>query len=185
MGPGHFGLLDLGEGVQKFSCHYEADLDHGGSSVLDIRPLLWKDGWPAAGDNLKGGTFEIESLRSGNALELAVQGVPVGGARGRRGGGPPGARGGSAPIPNQEVAQVSPAWPPGNIDVRLGNYLIQAQQKWTITPVADVGGYPGSPYFKITLAGTDRALAATEDGELDRRAPVFRRAGTVLASSTS
>ena len=166
VGPGHFGLLDLGEGVQKFSCHYEADLDHGGSSVLDIRPLLWKDGWPAAGDNLKGGTFEIESVRSGNALELAVQGVPVGGARGRRGGGPPGVRGGGAPIPNQEVAQVSPAWPPGNIDVRLGNYLIQAQQKWTITPVADVGGYAGSPYFKITLAGTDRALTATEDGEL-------------------
>ena len=28
------------------------------------------------------------------------------------------------------------------------------------------GGYPGSPYFKITIAGTDRALAATGDGEL-------------------
>jgi len=25
--PGHFGLLDLGSGLQKFSCHYEADLD--------------------------------------------------------------------------------------------------------------------------------------------------------------
>src|SRR3954468_21499322 len=23
IGPGHFGLLDLGDGVQKFSCHYE------------------------------------------------------------------------------------------------------------------------------------------------------------------
>src|SRR5207244_9092506 len=30
--PGHFGLLDMGEGVQKFSCHYEADLDRGGAS---------------------------------------------------------------------------------------------------------------------------------------------------------
>jgi arabinan endo-1,5-alpha-L-arabinosidase len=38
VGPGHFGLLDLGDGVQKFSCHYEADLDRGGASVLDIRP---------------------------------------------------------------------------------------------------------------------------------------------------
>jgi arabinan endo-1,5-alpha-L-arabinosidase len=38
VGPGHFGLLDLGEGVQKFSCHYEADLDRGGASVLDVRP---------------------------------------------------------------------------------------------------------------------------------------------------
>ena len=61
IGPGHFGLLDLGEGVQKFSCHYEADLDRGGASVLDIRPLLWKDGWPVAGENLKEGTYEIES----------------------------------------------------------------------------------------------------------------------------
>ena len=23
IGPGHFGLLDLGDGVEKFSCHYE------------------------------------------------------------------------------------------------------------------------------------------------------------------
>ena len=32
--------------------------------------------------------------------------------------------------------------------------------------VPDAGGYPGSPYFKITIAGTDRALAATADGEV-------------------
>jgi hypothetical protein len=32
----------------EFSCHYEADLDRGGASVLDIRPLLWKNGWPVA-----------------------------------------------------------------------------------------------------------------------------------------
>jgi arabinan endo-1,5-alpha-L-arabinosidase len=39
--PGdHFGLLDLGCGVQKFSGHDEADPDRGGGSVLDIRPLL-------------------------------------------------------------------------------------------------------------------------------------------------
>jgi arabinan endo-1,5-alpha-L-arabinosidase len=44
--------------------------------------------------------------------------------------------------------------------------MVQAQQKWTITPVANSGGYPGSPYFKITIAGTDRALAATEDAEV-------------------
>jgi arabinan endo-1,5-alpha-L-arabinosidase len=53
IGPGHFGLLDLGQGVQKFSMHWEADLDRGGASVLDIRPLLWKGGWPVAGENLK------------------------------------------------------------------------------------------------------------------------------------
>ena len=61
IGPGHFGLLDCGDGVQKFSCHYEADLDKGGISVLDIRPLQWRNGWPVAGENLKGGKYEIES----------------------------------------------------------------------------------------------------------------------------
>jgi arabinan endo-1,5-alpha-L-arabinosidase len=188
IGPGHFGLLDLGEGVQKFSCHYEADLDKGGASVLGIRPLLWKDGWPVAGDNFKDGTYEIESVRTGTALELAVEGVPVGGRRARRGGGAgfggPGGTGrtngitggpsGSGfgarvvgpPIPPQDVAQVSTNWPAGSIDVRLANYLVQAQQRWTITAVTKAGGYPGSPYFKITIAGTDRTLAATEAGEL-------------------
>ncbi len=92
VGAGHFGLLDLGEGVQKFSMHWEADLDKGGASVLDIRPLLWKDGWPVAGENLKEGAYEIESVRTGTALELAVEGMPVGGrrARGASGGAPAG-----------------------------------------------------------------------------------------------
>ncbi|MDM7998326.1 MAG: family 43 glycosylhydrolase [Acidobacteriota bacterium] len=167
VGPGHFGLLDLGDGVQKFSCHYEADLDRGGASVLDIRPLLWKDGWPVAGDNVREGTYEIESARTGTALELAVQGTPVGGARGRPSGGPGGMFSGTGGvIPSQEASQVSQDWPAGNIDVRLSNYMIQAQQKWTITPVPNAGGYPGSPYFKITIAGTDRALAATDEAEL-------------------
>ena len=48
----------------------------------------------------------------------------------------------------------------------MAPYLLQAQQKWAIAPVASAGGYPGSPYFKITIAGTDRALAATADAEL-------------------
>ncbi len=184
IGPGHFGLLDLGDGVQKFSCHYEADLDRGAASVLDIRPLLWKDGWPVAGENLKEGTYQIESLRTGTALELAVEGVPVGGRRARRG--PPGAGGGPVttnaasgpsaggifggtgrgPIPLQDVAQVSTNWPAGNIDPRMANYLDQAQQKWTFTAVTNAGGYPGSPYFKISIAGTDRVLAVTDGAEL-------------------
>ena len=29
------------------------------------------------------------------------------------------------------------------------------------------GGYPGAPVLKITIAGTDRALAAAADGELE------------------
>jgi arabinan endo-1,5-alpha-L-arabinosidase len=175
IGPGHFGLLDLGSGVQKFSCHYEADLDRGGASVLDIRPLLWKDEWPAAGENVKEGTYEIESVRTGTALEPAVQGVPVGGGRGGAAGGRGGAAGGrgggmfggtGGVIPPQDVMQISGNWPAGNIDLRLSSYLIQAQQKWTITPVVNAGGYPGSPYFKILIAGTNRALAATDEAEL-------------------
>ena len=71
-----------------------------------------------------------------------------------------------APIPAQDVAEVSAKWPTGNIDARLTVYLCQAQQKWTIAPAHNAGGYPGAPYFKITIAGTNRALAATEDGEL-------------------
>jgi len=71
-----------------------------------------------------------------------------------------------SPIPPQDAAQVSTNWPSGNIDARMANYLCQAQQKWAITTVPNAGGYPGSPYFKITVAGTDRALTATADAEL-------------------
>lgn len=163
IGPGHFGLLDLGDGVQKFSCHYEADMDRSGRSVLDIRPLLWKDGWPVAGDNFQEGTYEIQSDRSGFALELGVDFVRLNnGARGgfRAPAGP------VAPVPGQDLAQVQPNWPAGDIVLRLSDYMVRPQQKWTVTPVPNVGGYPGSPYFKITIAGTDRALAATADREV-------------------
>jgi arabinan endo-1,5-alpha-L-arabinosidase len=190
IGPGHFGLLDLGEGVQKFSLHYEADLDRGGVSVLDIRPLLWRDGWPVAGDNLVAGTYTIESARTGTVLELAVQGSPVGGFRQRRGGppgsgivgsGPPSSgppQGGpppdgspfapqiGPPIADQEPAQVAANWP-AITGVRLAPAMLQAQQEWVIAPVADVGGYPGAPYFRITVAGTERSLTATKGGELE------------------
>ena len=172
VGPGHFSLLDMGDGVQKFSCHYEADLDRGGASVLNIRPLLWKDGWPVAGENVEEGTYKIESVSTGTALELAVEGVPVGGRSGmakRRVGGGGGM---DEVIPPQNAADVSRNWPSENIDLRLSNYMLQAQQKWTIKPVVNAGGYPGSPYFKIIIAGTDRALAATEDAELVT-VPVF------------
>jgi arabinan endo-1,5-alpha-L-arabinosidase len=183
IGPGHFGLLDLGEGVQKFSLHYEADLDRGGVSVLDIRPLLWRDGWPVAGDNLVAGTYTIESARTGTVLELAVQGFPVGGFRQRRGAPPapgtsqdgPPADGSpfapqiGPPIADQEPADVAANWP-AITNVRLAPAMLQAQQKWAIAPVAGVGGYPGAPYFRITIAGTERSLTATRGGELNATA---------------
>lgn len=158
VGPGHFGLIDQGEDVQKFSLHYEADLDRGGRSVLAIRSLLWQDGWPIAGDDFGGGTFAIESVRSGFTLELGVEAVPLSTTRPRRG-----ETGPIAAIPDQDVAVVSQNWPAGDIEIRIADYMLQAHQKWTITPVAGVGGYMGSPYFKITVAGTGRALAATKD----------------------
>jgi arabinan endo-1,5-alpha-L-arabinosidase len=166
IGAGHFGLLDLGDEVQKFSLHFEADLDRGGQSVLDIRPLLWEDGWPVAGENFKEGSYEIQSARTGTSLEMAVEGSPVGGPRGRGGFGGRGRGEPPAPVPDQDPSQVNENWPAGPTPARMMQYMVQAQQKWDITPVADVGGYPGSPYFKITVAGTDRALAATEEAEL-------------------
>ncbi len=162
-GPGHFGLFDLGGGVQKMSCHYEADLDQSGRSVLGIRPLLWKNGWPVAGDNFKEGTYEIESERRGYALELVVDFVRMaGGMRGfNRNNDEP-----IKPVPSQELADVIKTWPTGNIDVRAGDYMFRPHQKWTITAAPGAGGYLGAPYYKIVIAGTDRALAATAQAEV-------------------
>jgi arabinan endo-1,5-alpha-L-arabinosidase len=59
---------------------------------------------------------------------------------------------------------------PANTNVRLSPAMLQAQQKWTIAPVANAGGYPGAPYFRITIAGTERSLTATTGGELSATA---------------
>ena len=162
-------MLDLGNDVEKFSLHYEADLDRGGVSVLDIRPLLWRDGWPVAGDNLTAGVYSIESVRTGTVLELAVQGFPVGGFRQRRGGppgsGPPPEPQPGPPVADQEPAQVAAKWP-ATTPVRLAPAMLQAHQKWVIAPVPGAGGYPGAPYFRITIAGTERSLTATAEREL-------------------
>ena len=39
-------------------------------------------------------------------------------------------------------------------------------QKWTITAAPDSSGYLGGHYYKIVIAGTDRALAATADARV-------------------
>lgn len=162
IGPGHFGRMVIGEGVQKMSCHYEADLDQSGRSVLGIRPLLWKNGWPVAGDNFKEGTYEIESERRGYALELAVDFVRMpGGMRFNRNNNEP-----VKPVASQELTDVIKTWPTGNIGLRIGDYLFRPHQKWAIAAVPGAGGYPGGPYYKIVIAGTDRALAATAEAEV-------------------
>jgi arabinan endo-1,5-alpha-L-arabinosidase len=72
IGPGQFGRL-IDDGVEKFSCHYEADTSKTGRAVLDIRPLLWTaDGWPAAGKNVKDGTYQIRSKTAATALQVAA-----------------------------------------------------------------------------------------------------------------
>jgi len=162
IGPGHFGRVVIEPGVQKMSCHYEADLDQSGRSVLGIRPLLWKDGWPVGGENVKAGTYEIESVRRGYALQLKVDFVRMpGGMRFNRNSTEP-----VKPVPSQELADVIKTWPTGDIGLRINDYMFRPEQKWTVTPVPDAGGYLGGPYYKITIAGTDRALAATADSEV-------------------
>jgi arabinan endo-1,5-alpha-L-arabinosidase len=163
IGPGHFGHMILENGVEKMSLHYEADLDQGGRSVLGILPLLWKDGWPVAGDQFKEGTYEIESVRRGYALELAVDFTRMaGGMRGfNRNNDEP-----IKPVPAQELTDVIKTWPAENINVRIGDYMSRPHQKWTITDAPDTTGYLGGPYYKIVVSGTDRALAATAAAEL-------------------
>lgn len=163
IGPGHFGRIIVGEGIEKMSCHYEADLAQGGRSVLGIRPLVWKNGWPVAGDNIKNGNYEIESERRGYALELAVDFARMAGA-GRGFGGNTGEP--VKPVPQQQLADMIKAWPTGNIGVTIGDYITRPHQKWTITAAADSSGYLGAPFYKIVIAGTERALAATADGEV-------------------
>lgn len=162
-GPGHFGREVLEDGVEKMSCHFEADLDQNGYSVLGIRPLLWKNDWPIAGEKFKEGTYEIESERRGYALELIVDFTRM--ANGMRWfnhkDDEP-----IKPVPSQELADVIGTWPTGNIGVRIGDYMFRPHQKWTITAVPNAGGYLGGPYYKIVIAGTDRALAATADAEV-------------------
>lgn len=163
-GPGHFGRTVIDEGVEVMSCHFEADFNRSGRSVLAIRPLLWKNGWPVAGEQFKGGTFEIESERRGYSLELAVDFVRMQQERERFWD-----MDLSKPvkiIPDQTLDEVKDSWPEGNILVRIGDYMFRPHQKWSVSPVEGSGGYLSAPYFKITIAGTDRALCATAEKEV-------------------
>ena len=163
-GPGHFGRTIVDEGVEIMSCHFEADFDRSGRSVLGIRPLLWNNGWPVAGEQLRGGTYWIESERRGYSLELTVDFVRMQQERERFW-----QMDMSKPlkaIPNQTLAEVIGTWPQGEIPVRCSDYMARPHQRWTLTPIEEAGGYLSNPYFKITIADTVRALAATADKEL-------------------
>ena len=163
-GPGHFGRTILADGVEVMSCHYEADYDQSGRSVLGIRPLLWVKDWPVAGDRLREGTYAIESERRGYALELAVDFVRQQVARRPHWGSDDGEP--NKPLAEQTLAEVQNTWPEGDIAVRAGDYMFRPHQKWTLTAVPEAGGYLSNPYFKLTIAGTERALAVTTDCEL-------------------
>lgn len=163
-GPGHFGRTVIDEGVEIMSCHYEADFERSGRSVLGIRPLLWKNGWPIAGDRFKEGTYEIESERRGYALELMVDFVRI--QQDRQAFWRIDPNEPTKPIADQTLAEVIGNWPKGEIPVRTSDYMFRPHQRWTVTAVPEKGGYLSNPYFKITIAGTDRALAATADKEV-------------------
>lgn len=164
VGAGHFGRTIVDEGVEVMSCHFEADLDRSGRSVLAIRPLLWKNGWPVAGEPLEAGNYAIISERRGYSLELAVDFVRMAQERERfwqldltkplKS------------IPYQQLSDVIGSWAKDSIGVRCSDYMMRPHQHWTITPLADQPGFLGSPYCKLTISGSDKVLAATTDMEL-------------------
>ena len=163
-GAGHFGRYIIDEGVEVMSFHWEADFELSGRSVLAVRPLVWKNGWPVAGEHFKGGTFEIESERRGYSLELSVDFVRMEQERQRFWQIDP-----NEPVkvlPNQKLEDVIGTWPKGNIPVRCSDYMFRPWQRWTITPVPEAGGYLGGPYFRIVIEGTERALTATANLEV-------------------
>ena len=167
-GAGHFGRTIIDEGVEVMSFHWEADFDLSGRSTLAIRPLLWKNDWPVAGQQIKEGTYEIESERRGYSLELAVDFVRMKQERqgwfNREQMQQP-----VKPIANQTLEEVISTWPQGEIAVRCSDYMFRPHQHWTVTPVAEKGGTLAGPLYEIKIAGTNRSLTATANLELTTR----------------
>ena len=164
-GPGHFGRTIVDEGVEILSCHYEADFDQGGRSVLAIEPLLWKNGWPYAGERVKEGVYEIESERRGYSLELSVDFVRMQQERqgwfNREQMAKP-----VKPVANQTLDEVKGTWPDGDIAVRCSDYMFRPWQRWQVVPVAQKGGTICGPLYVIRIEGTNRALTATAQLEV-------------------
>ncbi|MCQ2057643.1 MAG: family 43 glycosylhydrolase [Bacteroidaceae bacterium] len=158
-GAGHFGRYIIEPGVEKVSLHWEADYYQGGRSTLAILPIVWKNGWPEAGFNIKDGVYSIESERRGYALELATEYVRLNAGRGMGGmfgGGAQSAD--NTVVPFQKLEDVIGNWPAGNIDVRICDYQFRPNQKWELVALEE--GTLGTPYYKIVISGTNRALTA-------------------------
>ena len=162
-GAGHFGRTIIDEGVEIASFHWEADFDQGGRSVLAIHPLLWKNDWPYAGEQVKAGTYAILSERRGYSLELAVDFVRMNVARqgwfNRDQMQQP-----VKPVAEQTLAQVQNSWPAGDIAVRCSDYMFRPWQKWQLEPTGK--GTIAGPLFTIRIEGTNRALTATDKLEV-------------------
>ena len=194
VGPGHFGLLDLGQGVQKFSLHYEADLDRGGVSVLDIRPLL-------VARRLAGGRRQSHRrhVRDRIRAHRHRAGTRRAGFAGRRLSAAPWRRSAvrprspppelrrGPPIADQEPAQVAPlAGETRTFDSRPR--CCRRNRNGRSRPSPNAGGYPGSPYFRISIAGTERALDRDRGRRThrDRRSPARRNScGGSISSPTA
>ena len=163
-GPGHFGRTVIDDGVEIMSCHFEADFDRSGRSVLGILPLVWKNGWPVAGEQLKEGKYAIFSERRGYSLELAVDFIRMEQERQRFWQMDP-----NEPvkvIPDQKLEEVIGTWAKDNIAVRCSDYMFRPWQHWVITPHPEAGGRLTGPLYEIKIDGTNRALTATASLEL-------------------
>jgi arabinan endo-1,5-alpha-L-arabinosidase len=145
IGPGHFGrVIEEGpaDGAERFSLHYEADLDNQGRATLGIRPLLWtSDGWPVAGDNLADATYQIVSRRSEDVLEVGQA--------------PKVAAAANAVAPNSEAAAYSET--PGGSIIHLARYVATDPQRWTIASA-------GNGHYKILNLASGLALQAGTSG---------------------
>jgi arabinan endo-1,5-alpha-L-arabinosidase len=69
-------------------------------------------------------------------------------------------------VENQKLEEVAGDWPE-KTPIRISDYMNRPHQKWSFVAVPEAGGYLGGPYFKIVIEGTDRALTATADCELE------------------
>lgn len=164
VGAGHFGRIVLEEGVEKTSFHWEADMDMSGRSTLAIRPLMWVNDWPVAGELFQEGTYAILSQRRSYSLELTVDFVRMAGSM--RGFGRGNQDEPNIIIEDQKLEDVIGGWPEGDIDIRICDFMNRPHQKWDIVAVPEAGGYLGGPWFKIVISGTNRVLAATAEKEV-------------------